>query len=88
MICFRASYHGDSRYAIISATLHSEAAMTITNNTKVFLAVLALVFALQVIFDIQADYDQGKAFLLRLFTSALIAGAATFFWNQFRPKKN
>lgn len=61
----------------------------ITYNTKVFLAVLALVFALQIIFNIpKADYDEDKAFFLRLFTSALIAGAATFFWNQFRPNKN
>ncbi len=62
--------------------------MKIGNNAKVFLAILSLVFALQVIFDIQADYDEGKAFILRLFTSALIAGGATYFWNQFRSKKN
>jgi hypothetical protein len=62
--------------------------MKLGDNTKVFLAVLALVFALQVIFDIQADYDQLKTFTLRLFTSALIAGAVAYFRNQFRPKKN
>jgi hypothetical protein len=56
-------------------------------TTKFFLAVLALVFAVQVIFDIQGDYNSEKAFLARLFTSALIAAACTFFWNQFRPKK-
>jgi hypothetical protein len=32
-------------------------------TTKFFLAVLALVFAVQVIFDIQGDYNSEKAFL-------------------------
>ena len=59
-----------------------------TNNIKFFLAVLALVFALQVMFDIQSDWNvPEKAFLNRIVTSALIAAAGTFFWNQFRPKK-
>jgi len=60
----------------------------IATNVKFFLAVLALAFALQVMFDIQSDWNNPeKAFLNRLVTSALLAAAGTFFWSQFRPKK-
>jgi len=60
----------------------------ITTNVKFFLALLAVAFALQVMFDIQSDWNNPeKAFLYRLITSGLLAAAGTFFWNQFRPKK-
>lgn len=62
--------------------------MKIATNVKCFLAFLAVAFALQVMFDIQSDWNNPeKAFLNRLVMSALLAAASTFFWNQFRPKK-
>ena len=62
--------------------------MRITTNVKFFLALLAVAFALQVMFDIQSDWNNPeKAFLYRLITLGLLAAAGTFFWNQFRPKK-
>jgi hypothetical protein len=49
------------------------------------LAALALVFAIQVMFDIQnASSDAGTVFVSRLFVSALIAAAFTFLWNHFQ----
>jgi len=62
--------------------------MKIGDNTKVFVAVLVIVFAVLVIFDLEADDDEVKIFVTRLFTSAMTAGAATFFWNQSSRKKN
>jgi hypothetical protein len=60
----------------------------VSTNVKFFLAVLAVAFALQVMFDIQSDWNNPeKAFVSRLLTSGLLAAAGTFFWNQFRPKK-
>ncbi|HXY13348.1 MAG TPA: hypothetical protein VEI26_02490 [Terriglobales bacterium] len=62
--------------------------MKLTTNVKFFLAIVAIVFALQVMFDIQAElFNPGEAFLNRITTAALIAAGVTFLWNQFRPKK-
>ncbi len=62
--------------------------MKLGNNARVFLAVLALAFALQVTFDLNSDWqDPLKTFLQRLGVSMLIAVAVAFFWGQFRRNR-
>jgi len=42
--------------------------MKVGDNTKIFVAVLVIVFVVLVIFDIEADDDEVKVFATRLFT--------------------
>jgi len=66
--------------------------MKISTNTRVFLAVLALVFALQALFDGHSAFDAVpseavKIFVVRLGISALIAVAVAFFWGLFHRNR-
>ena len=63
--------------------------MNIAYNTKVFLAFLAVMFALQAVFDGRSilnavTSDALETFLQRLAIAALIAAGATFLWNLVR----
>lgn len=53
---------------------------------KMFLAVLAVVFAGQVTFGLNDNYDAGAAFNLRLFIGCLVAAAFTFFWGLVKNR--
>jgi protein-S-isoprenylcysteine O-methyltransferase Ste14 len=57
------------------------------HSAKVFLAALAIVFAIQVTFDLN-DYsnDPGIVFMLRVFIACLLAAAFTFFWGESKKR--
>jgi hypothetical protein len=65
--------------------------MKITDNTKVFLAFLAVMFALQAVFDGRSilnavTSDVLETFLQRLAISALFAAGATFLLESSPPQ--
>jgi hypothetical protein len=67
--------------------------MKIRERTKFFLAVLAVIFALQAMFNGRTILDSAtsealEVFVQRLGIAALIAAGATFFWGQSRHNRS
>jgi hypothetical protein len=57
------------------------------SKLKLFLASLSVMFAVQVTFELDSDYDGATVFLKRLFVGSLVAAAVTFFWGKFRKNR-
>jgi hypothetical protein len=53
-------------------------------KTKVFLASACVSFALQVLFKVEYESDDGVNFVIRLIVAALLSVGFTFFWGEFR----
>ena len=53
-------------------------------KAKVFLASACVIFALQVLFKVEYESDDGVNFVIRLIVAALLSVGFTFFWGEFR----
>jgi len=53
-------------------------------KTKVFLASICIIFAAQVLFQVEYEYQSDVNFVIRLIVAALLSIGFTFFWGQFR----